>query len=211
MDMHELARQIAREVLAQLGSAPVVNGARPAGWTSINTPIEEWVMVLGERGADLVARVTEALGTGAGLIFFGEDAGSRPLARHILPFLSCADMADLACGRASGRAAEKALQLLLSGVRVYVLEFEYKSYRETAPSSLYALYEGHKKTLAAYGLIEWFKKRESWHSTENLITEKHVLEAGKSGSTLMVVPIRAIVTPLAIDAARKFNMVFEKR
>ena len=159
---------------------------------------------LAERVEALVAPFYEG---GADLLFLGEDAGGRKPGRHILPVLSCSDMADLAVGRASSPCMEEVLGLLLRGVEVEVLEFSYRAYTDTAPGPLYELYVAHEKTLAGYGLRA-FRPRvpEKVMVREKLITAAMVEKAGAEGRRILVIPAAASVTPLAAETAEGLHM-----
>jgi hypothetical protein len=182
MDTEALVRAIAGEVLRQL-QTPRIR-----------------VLVLEERSAAVARMVGERLGQDAEIVFRGEEGGAS-FDRHILPSLSCGDMADLAVGRASGRLSE-VLQLLLRGVPVEVLEFEYHAFRATAPGALFGLYASHEKQLAAYGLTLLGPKRpDSIRIRDMLVTEQTVLHALDQGAATLVVPKKAVVTPLAAETA----------
>jgi len=196
VDVHQLVRAIAREVLRQLGVA----GDKPC------------VLVLADRDAALAARVLDRLGEDADVLFAGEDAGGREPARRILPLLSCADMAQLAAGGAAGPAPALVLPLLLAGREVEVLEFEYRAWRETAPQALYALYEAHEKTLASFGLRELRSTRPGTFTLrEDVVTEQAVLLAHGQGAAVLLAPETAKVTPLAAETAKTLNIAIRKR
>ena len=106
MDMAELVRTIVQEVLER------TEAARAKACVRVLAPRDE---ALAERVRTLVAPYYE---NGADLLFLGEeDHGRRPV-RHILPVLSCSDMAALAVGRAASACMEEVLGLLLRGVEV---------------------------------------------------------------------------------------------
>ena len=196
MDMDELVRTIACEVLKQLRAGE----AKPC------------VMVLENRDRQLDARVRECLGEDVDVLFFGEDAAGRTPARHILPCLSCGDMADLANGKASGPFMDSTLRLLLTGVPVETMEFEYHAYAKTAPDALYNLYASYEKRLAAYGLTALRSKQpDALRLREDLVTEKIVLEAHQAGASTLWVPLTAKVTPLAAETARNMHLNILKR
>ena len=105
MDMAELVRTIVQEVLER------TEAARAKACVRVLAPRDE---ALAERVRTLVAPYYE---NGADLLFLGEeDHGRRPV-RHILPVLSCSDMAALAVGRAASACMEEVLGLLLRGVQ----------------------------------------------------------------------------------------------
>lgn len=191
MDMHELVGVIAREVMERIRK----DNERPC------------VFVLAQRQESLVATLREKLDGEAELLFLGEDTNNRTLSRCILPLLSCCAMADLAIGRASDATTVEVLRLLLSGAKVEALAFEYQSYTGTAPDSLLGLYESYEKTLEGFGLIKFRPRRpDAIRCRSTLVTVKTVEQAHESGASTLVVPAGAIVTPLAVDAARDWNI-----
>lgn len=195
MDMAELVRTIVQEVLER------TEAARAKACVRVLAPRDE---ALAERVRTLVAPYYE---DGADLLFLGEeDHGRRPV-RHILPVLSCSDMAALAVGRAASACMEEVLGLLLRGVEVEVLEFSYRAYVDTAPGPLYELYATHERTLAGYGLRA-FRPRlpEKVMVREKLITAAMVEHAGAEGRRTMVIPAGASITPLAAEKAEELNM-----
>ena len=194
MDREALVREITRNVLERLRGE--------SGRSR--------VLILAERDESLAATVRERLGEDAEIVFFGE-ASDRAPDRCILPRLCCSDMADLALGRASGPCRVEALRLLLSGVKVEVLEFGHRAFADTAPAALYALYELYEKTLASYGLTELKPKRpDAVRLRETLVTEKDVLRARENGASKLLFPAGAQVTPLAADTARDLGIVLER-
>lgn len=196
MDVAELVRTVVREVLER---------------TTARAP-KACVMVYAERSGDLERTIREQLDTEAEILFSGEEPGERSFERHILPVLSCCDMADLASGRASGPLMSEILRLLLRGAEVEVLDFEYKSHALTAPGPLYRLYEAHEQTLASYGLIAFrHKQPDEFRAWEDLVTAATVEQAHQKGAVTLLIPLRAKVTPLAAEAAANMNITILKR
>ncbi len=196
MDINELAGTIVREVLSQLRGT-----ARKA-----------CIVVLENRDPHLAAMVQEALDEDVDIIFCGEDTAGRTPLRYILPHVTCSAMADLAAGRADTPVLQETLRLLLAGVQVEALEFEYKAYSETAPGPLYSLYAQHEKTLAGYGLkLFVHKKPKTMPHRQNLVTEAVVLHAVEAGACALAVPRGAVVTPLAAEVARNNNISILKQ
>lgn len=194
--MEALARAIAQKVLERLRSVPEATR----------------VLVLGPRDAALATRLAEELTPGTAIHFQGEGACSDDAERILLPFLSCAAMADLAAGRASDAQTSAVLQLLLAGRPVEVLELEYLQHCGTAPAALYALYEHYEETLQSYGLARFAsEKAQRCILRENLITAAHVEQARKAGASALIVPANALVTPAAKDAAKDLSIGIEKR
>ena len=200
MDMSELISAVVKEVLERME----VRKDLPC------------VFVLAKREAaleELVKPLVEPyFPEGVDLVFFGEDLGGRTPAKHILPYLCCSSMADLALGRVSSRTLETVLSLLLKGVSVEVLRFGYRDHADTAPGALYDLYVGYEKTLASYGLKEFKAKLpESVRVREKLITAAMVEKYGLEGYRNMVVPANATVTPLAAETADALKLGIQKK
>lgn len=195
MDLAELVRAAVAEALT--------------GGRACSGPL---VLVLGARDETLAAHLRPRLGPDAELLFLGEDTGGRAPERRILPELCCAGMADLALGRASGPVLTEVLGLLLSGKTVEVLEFAWRRHAHSAPPALARLYQGYERTLASYGLIA-FQEGETAGTTgrggaarRRVITERQVKEAAARGARALAAPERAVITPLARDAARELNI-----
>ena len=200
MDMSELISAVVKEVLERME----VRKDLPC------------VFVLAKREASLEELVKPLVEPyfpeGVDLVFFGEDLGGRTPAKHILPYLCCSSMADLALGRVSSRTLETVLSLLLKGVSVEVLRFGYRDHADTAPGALYDLYVGYEKTLASYGLKEFKAKLpESVRVREKLITAAMVEKYGLEGYRNMVVPANATVTPLAAETADALKLGIQKK
>ena len=200
MEMSELISAVVKEVLERME----VRKDRPC------------VLVLAKREAALEEQVKPLVEPyypeGVDLVFFGEDLGGRTPVRHILPYLCCSSMADLALGRVSSRTLETVLSLLLKGISVEVLRFGYRDHADTAPGALYDLYVGYEKTLASYGLKEFKAKLpESIRVREKLITAAMVEKYGMEGYRAMVVPADATVTPLAAETADALNVGIQKK
>ena len=200
MDMSELISAVVKEVLERME----VRKDRPC------------VLVLAKREDALEEQVKPLVEPyypeGVDLVFFGEDLGGRTPVRHILPYLCCSSMADLAVGRVSSRTLETVLSLLLKGISVEVLRFGYRDHADTAPGALYDLYVGYEKTLASYGLKEFKAKLpESIRVREKLITAAMVEKYGMEGYRAMVVPADATVTPLAAETADTLKVGIQKK
>lgn len=198
MDLNELVRTITQEVLKQ------INNDKQAE--------KECVMVLDNRDSNLVVTVEEQLGENIEVLFLDDEPGGRKPARYVLPSVSCSMMADLAAGKASGYAAQETLRLLLSGAEVEALDFEYKSYGDTAPGPLFSLYENYEKTLESYGLKKFVKKQpDTVRLRKDLVTENDVIQAQENGASVLWVPSKANVTALALECAKNLNVDILKR
>ena len=200
MEMSELISAVVKEVLERMEARKEL----------------PCVLVLAKREAALEEQVKPLVEPyypgGVDLVFFGEDLGGRTPVRHILPYLCCSSMADLALGRVSSRTLETVLSLLLKGISVEVLRFGYRDHADTAPGALYDLYVGYEKTLASYGLKEFKAKLpESIRVREKLITAAMVEKYGMEGYRTMVVPADATVTPLAAETADALKVGIQKK
>ena len=200
MDMSELISAVVKEVLERMEARKEL----------------PCVLVLAKREAALEEQVKPLVEPyypeGVDLVFFGEDLGGRTPVRHILPYLCCSSMADLAVGRVSSRTLETVLSLLLKGISVEVLRFGYRDHADTAPGALYDLYVGYEKTLASYGLKDFKAKLpESIRVREKLITAAMVEKYGMEGYRTMVVPADATVTPLAAETADTLKVGIQKK
>ena len=203
-DMTALAQTIAKQVLEALQTAKGTDkqaaSSRPC------------VLVIADRAASLCARVQELVAEDADVLFRGECTAGRTPVRHILPVLSCSDMADLAAGRAATPDMGDVLQLLLKGTEVETIEFGYKAYEQTAPDALYNLYASYEKQLAVFGLIEFrFKRPDTIRFREKLVTEKTVTSAQEAGASTLLVPLGANITPLATEVAKRLDLTILKR
>ncbi len=196
----ELIQTVVREVLRRL-----------------QDPVPEvCVLVLAERDSATEEKVRALLapfyGAAPALVFSGECCAGRAPERVILPFLSCSDMADLAAGRASGAHAAEALAHMLRGGKVEVLEFEYRGFAQTAPTSLYKLYASYENTLKSYGLTQFQPKRpENFKVHSALITAADVEKAAGEGARTMDAPAGAIITPLAAETADALGVSIRKQ
>ncbi len=212
MELNELVRKIVSEVLEQHKARGSLTACGP-DWNPVKDT-RPCIMVLGEKDAHLVPRIQEHLGEDTEVCFFSDSmdpaanrgAKAKP-GRYILPYLSCSDMADLASGKASGVFMSEVLRLLLSGTEVEILDFAYRSYSETAPVALYALYETYEKTLAGYGLKACKRKQpDTIRFRDSLVTATDVSKARENGASTLIIPLTAKITPLAAEAARNLNI-----
>lgn len=168
------------------------------------------VRVYAWRSLELAARIHPLLqawhGPDVALVFNGEKQEGEVIAR-LLPLLSCTDMADLAAGQAHSETARDVLQELLQGHRVDVLDYEYLSHADTAPSALYALYRACEDKLTSYGLVRFkVKQPETRHCQEDLITAAHLEQAAEAGVRTLIVATSARITPLAAESADRLGI-----
>lgn len=210
MDFADLVQTITEKVLAELRASSSPAPTEASGPRVLALAAPDFA-----HAAALEAKIRAGLGQNIRLKFFepeSESAGARQKAagkfdRYVMPYLCCPDMAALATGRATGPITRKALDLMLAGEKVAVLEFEYTRHADTAPRALYSLYQGYEKNLAAFGLVKFTAEapaRVRLH--DSLITEKSVRDAAGSGAKSLSVQYGAIVTALARDAAQELGI-----
>jgi len=196
MDLNELAQIITREILRNIKQETK----------------KDCVMVLGKRSSELLDICKKKLGETAEIIFSDDSAEDITPVRYIVPSISCSSMAELAAGMAPNSFTQEILRLLLDGNQVETFEFEYKCFTETAPESLYSLYETYEKTLAGYGLKQFEEiLPDTLRIRKNLVTEKDVFMAQEKGASVIFIPEKANITPLAADSARDLNVRLLKR
>ncbi|WP_027723010.1 hypothetical protein [Maridesulfovibrio zosterae] len=195
VDVNELVRSIAAEVLKQLQGDET----------------KDCVMILAERDCVLASKIEKKLGQDVELIFFGEETMNRNISRYIIPSMCVCEMSDLAIGKAHGPIMTEVLKLLLLGNTVETFEFGHRAYSETAPGPLYSLYESYVKTLAGFGLkLFQAKAPDAIRFREGLVTEKVVSNTGAQGASTLMVPVNAQVTPLAVETAQNLNINIQK-
>ena len=193
MDTNTLIAAVVRGVVEQLGPGL---GRQPEAVAEVLAPAD----------AKLAREVATRLGNTMRVRFQGEEAPEPP-ALHVLPELSCSDMADLAQGRGSSIAMRGVLDLLLQGRPVRTLGFAFRRHMETAPHALLQLYEDYAAKLASYGLTELAPAApEAFSVRETLVTAEHVTTAIAEGARSLRVPYRAVVTPLAQQTAADHNL-----
>ncbi|WP_419176658.1 hypothetical protein [Desulfosediminicola sp.] len=201
MDINAIARIIAQEVVKQLHEEQPPESRRVA----------HRILVLGHRNPELERRLRAACEPATDILFSGETEPTQNVDRYVVPQLSCNDMAELATGRAAGAMAGEVLNLLLNGKNVEVLEFEYRTYSDSAAGPLYRLYESYVETLAGFGLTAFsVKKPDFVRCWENLVTEKTIVDAEGQGAPVLQVPAAAKVTPLAGEIARELNIEIQR-
>lgn len=179
---------------------------------------QETVLVLAkEKDVDLVC-LRKRLPTTTKLVYLEQVVGDtgflaeKGYDKMVLPYLSCSDMADLAMGKASGDVTCIILSLLLNGQCVEVLDYEYQSFRNSAPGNLWALYESYEKTLVGFGLVHSAPViSTSIAVRKRLITEQDVTDIVALGAKKMRVPLGTVVTPLALDAAKSHKIQIIKK
>lgn len=195
MDVNELVRAIAQEVIQQL------QGQQN----------RESILVLAEKETISVEKIQDLAGADCAVLYCGESGAGRNVSRYLLPSLSCNDMADLAHGKASGPIMQQVLELLLAGTEVEVLDYGHRRYSETAPGPLFLQYERYVETLIGYGLVPFKHKQPEYiRCWENLVTERVVHHVKQQGASVLQALAGAQITPLAVEAARELNINIKK-
>jgi len=195
MDVNELVRTIAQEVIQQL------QGQQNS----------DCILVLAEKETISAEKIQELAGANCPVLYCGDSVAGRNVSRYVLPFLSCNDMADLAHGKASGPIMQQVLELLLAGTEVEVLDYGHRRYSETAPGPLFLQYERYVETLIGYGLIPFKHKQPEYiRCWEPLVTEQVVHHVKQQGAPVLQALTGAQVTPLAVEAAKEHNISIKK-
>lgn len=195
MDVNELVRSIAQEVMKQLQEQNE----------------RECILVLADKDSVSAEQIQGLAGGEQDVLYRGENTAGRKICRYVLPSISCHDMADLAHGRATGPYMEEVLQLLLNGTEVEVLDYGHHRYSETAPGPLFLLYEKYVETLIGYGLKPFIHKSPEYlRCWDKLVTEQAVRNTGRQGASVLQVLVGAQVTPLAAETAKELNISINK-
>lgn len=168
------------------------------------------IRVLDNRSPEAEKKVSDRLRNrypdGFRLCFNGECLAGENPELIVVPSLCCASMARLATGAPSGALID-IMKLLLEGREVWVVDYCYDSYADTAPAALYEMYASYEKKLASFGLRRLPEvKPAAIRSQEKLITAKSVEEAAASGVRKLNVASTAIITALAADAAARLGV-----
>lgn len=175
------------------------------------------VLVLDTEHNDFPEKLRKHITPEATVVFLqtGEQATGALEKRYdrvILPCLSCSDMADLAAGRASGEIANAVLSLLLRGMVVEVVDFEYRRYEDSAPAALWDLYRSYEAGLAEFGLKKCEQlSGETCVVRKGLVTEKDIQRFAAQGVKQLTVSAKTVVTSLAADAARSLQIEIIKK
>lgn len=195
MPLEELAKSTTREVLKQLQISS--EGSQ--------------VLILAEKTSENIAPLIQHIGQGTRVSFWDKNSQETNAKRVIIPVVSCCQMADLARGSAACPIMKIALAELLSGRPVEVFEFEYLRYQESAPESLFRLYESYEERLFEFGLKRFNAKAETTGCLRKpLLTEENILEAQQKGIKTLKVSSKTRLTPLARDCARERGIQIQK-
>ncbi len=193
MTIEEVVRQVVEEVVARL-----------------NPPTKNRVVILAKPDDENVAELRRQLGDD---VEVGVGVDITSASRVIVPLLSCTQMADLAVGRATNYRFQQVLTRLLGGQPVEVFEFEYQRFSQTAPETLFNLYETYRQTLSSFGLIDFVTGTEASGPLFNkaVVTEEDILTAHKQGLRTLQLTATTLVTPLARDCAKARGILLEKK
>ena len=194
MEKDKLVELVVAEVLKRM-AAPEQSKVRVYEWRSLELTNRLLPLVQAWHGRDVQ------------LVYNGEDGQDTAFVARILPFLSCTDMADIAAGTAHSETAGLVLQALLRGERIEVVDFEYLSHANSAPTALFAVYRKYEERLASYGLVRFREKMpETVRCQDNLILATALEEAAAAGVRTLIVANSAKITPLAAEAAARLGI-----
>jgi hypothetical protein len=127
--------------------------------------------------------------------------------RFILPCLHLDQMVDLALGKSGSKMMYAVRQVLLAGREVEVYQYEYRKYLETAPRPLISLYEGYRKQLRGFGLVDCIRCRKNGlRIGKKVVTEADILMARGQGARQLLLSSRCRITPLAHETARNLGI-----
>ncbi len=145
------------------------------------------------------------------LVFCDDPNQPSHVARRIIPFLTIAQLDDMAQGRAVDPVARILLDNILAGRSIEVLRYEYTLYRESAPSALFALYEAQARQLAVFGIRPYAQAQDAAAvNPKLLITERDILEIIAKGASRYRLARGCRITPLAADCARDNHLLLEQ-
>lgn len=207
----QLIEEIVRRVLAESGRTGQGASAAQAPVNQAPTDPAPEVLILSSRDRTDKKAIFRFLPKGACAVYldqFGragaDEIMDREFERIILPWLSLKATADLALGRAAGKAAGLALALVMHGQNIGVGEFEYDRFRDTAPPALFRLYRDYEQTLAGFGIcraIPCGDRSRVIH--DRLVTEGDMAEFSARGIREITIGPGCLVTALAADMARE--------
>ena len=119
-------------------------------------------------------------------------------------------LSNIAQGTCTTKAENFALEMLLKGKKVYILEdgIEYRKYKNTAPKVLYNKYIKFEEELLAYGIDTTAIADEFTINLSNkkLVSESDLRKPHINGVRTLIVDKKAIITPLAKDYIRINNL-----
>ena len=192
MTIEEVVRQVVEEVVARL-----------------NPPTKDRVVILAKPDDENVAELRRQLGDE---VEVGVGVDITSASRVIIPCLSCTQMADLAAGRATNYRFQQVLTRLLGGQTVEVFEFEYQRFSQSAPETLFNLYETYRQTLSSFGVVDYEPGTKASGPLFNkaVVTEEDILAAHKQGVRTLALAATTLVTPLARDCAKARGILLEK-
>ncbi|MDO4492435.1 MAG: hypothetical protein Q4C53_00960 [Clostridia bacterium] len=224
-ELSALIEQIVANVLAE--KTPCPGAASEEG--------RDKILVVGDTAA-----VPDALSCGAvlcPLADYEQNGNIRRYKKVVLAKLTLLELADLALGRASCPAVQAAMEALLNGMEVLLIEegLPHRGYSGKGSTRLYALLEEYVRTLQSFGVKSYAASRivtpapaplaapkfeapktatptgTGIKNPERLITESLAknLAAAANGGTVHLMK-NAIVTPSALDLFRSLGLTVEK-
>lgn len=172
---------------------------------------KETIVLFGKKEQLLPEDLAVVLGQKCRVLHVDDPWQPEEVDRFILPCLHIDQMVDLALGKGGSRLMYAVRQVLLTGRKVEVLQFEYRKYLETAPLNLINLYEDYKKQLEGFGLIDCIRPgKHGLRIKKKVLTEADILNAREQGTQQLEVTAGCHVTPLAQETARDLGINIRK-
>ena len=165
------------------------------------------VLLFCRHDQQLPAGLADQLGSKVQLRYAEEVSPPEGIDRFVLPCLHIDQMVDMALGKGGSKMMYAVRQVLLTGSKVEVFQWQYQKYRDSAPKPLLDLYEGYRRTLHDFGLIDWIDSRQqvSRH-LHAVLTEADILKARAQGVAALEIGANCRVTPLARETARNLTI-----
>lgn len=186
MDLEILIAQVTRNILQELRS----------------TAQQETLVLFARKEQSLPEGLAEIFGTKSRVLYGEDNWNVEDVERFILPCLYLDQMVDLAHGKGGSKLMYAVRQVLLTGRKVEVYQFEYKKYLNTAPKNLLTLYEGYRKQLEGFGLIDCITKRtKAVRIEKSVLTQSDILKAKAESVQHLELSAGCRVTPLAYEVA----------
>ncbi len=141
----------------------------------------------------------------------------------VITNIDVSELHSISIGVPKGETSKLVLDFLLNGKEVILIDtaLTFRRYQYTANNNLYSLYENYLETVKSFSVkvisesefyynIQGEKapvvKEEQYKFSGNLLTEKEVQEAFNKKFDTIVVNKKCLVTSLAKDIAREYNI-----
>ncbi len=195
MDLEKLVQDISRLVLNELRQPQA----------------QKTILLFARRNKDL-PQALQWLKNKENCLAYVDDSWSvDQIDRFIFPCLSIDQMVDLAMGKGGSKLMSELRQVLLSGKKVEIAEFEYQQFEQSAPSALIQLYKKYHATLEEFGVRTLKTEREfSYRFTGSVVTEADIAQANNDGVSCLEISKRCCVTALAFDFAKQQSIEIQR-